>query len=495
MSDRDYNKLEARFKELSENTKFDYQADDWTAVQKMLDEDKKDRTGLWFILPGFLVMSGVVAWFFLSDFNTKDGTGMNQYHTIEANESNFLSVGNTTTDRSGNQIDVRESQSELNEDTNQTPPAKTVKAETASSSVSGEQKDIVPLSESKTQYSVAATRQNDSSNTQNDQEVRRYDSSNSGEVINAVRLHTNNPLPSDQSSIVGPETEDQVADRSDDQFSDRDRVIQNNSQEIIEEPLDLVSAYDVSSSRDEAKSLPLTQNAISDLAVIMIAPLNLDKINYDGVKPFEHSADDDDADDLEKSPKFLLNLNVGIEIAQTPMGGLSDVDYSFGARLGYIANSKLVINAGLNYIRECYLAEGDDYRPPVGFWAASEGVPPEEILALCDMIDVSIGASYHFSDVQSNGIVAHVNLLSNFMLREEYDYRFAESSDDFTGLFLGDSNTLLSQIELSTAYKLRTKGGFFIDAGPYLKVPLNGVGHGDVKLTSVGFRIGISLVR
>ena len=111
------------------------------------------------------------------------------------------------------------------------------------------------------------------------------------------------------------------------------------------------------------------------------------------------------------------------------------------------------------------------------------------------MIDVSLGASYHFSDVQSNGLSAHVNLLSNFMLREEYDYRFAESSDDFTGLFTGESQTLMSQIELSTSYKLRTGGGYFIDAGPYLKLPLNGVGHGNVRLTSIGIRVGVSLVK
>ena len=91
--------------------------------------------------------------------------------------------------------------------------------------------------------------------------------------------------------------------------------------------------------------------------------------------------------------------------------------------------------------------------------------------------------------------MARVNLLSNFMLREEYDYQFDESSDDFTGVFSGENHNFASQIELSTAYKLRTGGGYFIDAGPYLKLPLSGVGHGNVRLTSVGIRIGVSLVK
>ena len=66
MSDRDYNKLVARFKEVSDNPEFEYQQEDWRAVEKMLDDERKDRPILW-ILPGLVVMSAVILWFFISD--------------------------------------------------------------------------------------------------------------------------------------------------------------------------------------------------------------------------------------------------------------------------------------------------------------------------------------------------------------------------------------------------------------------------------------------
>ena len=132
-----------------------------------------------------------------------------------------------------------------------------------------------------------------------------------------------------------------------------------------------------------------------------------------------------------------MNLNAGIETSQTPLGELSDTDYNLGIRAGYVASSKLVISAGVNYINECYTADGQDYTAPVGFWKATDGRPPDAISAVCDMLDISLGASYHFTNVNSNGLVVHANLNSNFMIREEYNFKFTESQDDWIGIFEG----------------------------------------------------------
>lgn len=196
-----------------------------------------------------------------------------------------------------------------------------------------------------------------------------------------------------------------------------------------------------------------------------------------------------------KRPRFYVNLNAGIETSQTPLGELSDTDYNLGIRAGYVASSKLVISAGVNYINECYTADGQDYTAPVGFWKATDGRPPDAISAVCDMLDISLGASYHFTNVNSNGLVVHANLNSNFMIREEYNFKFTESQDDWIGIFEGENSTFLSNIELGATYKINTGHGVFLDAGPYLKIPTGGIGHGDVRLSSFGFRLGISLIK
>ena len=79
-----------------------------------------------------------------------------------------------------------------------------------------------------------------------------------------------------------------------------------------------------------------------------------------------------------KTPKLFLNANAGVELAQTPRGNLGDTDYNFGLKIGYVTNSKIAFTVGVNYISECYSALGEDYSPPAGFWSSTNGVAPDE---------------------------------------------------------------------------------------------------------------------
>ena len=199
--------------------------------------------------------------------------------------------------------------------------------------------------------------------------------------------------------------------------------------------------------------------------------------------------------DNNPRPRFFYNINAGIETAQTPNGNRSELDFNLGLRLGTVVSSRVVITAGLNYINESYAADGSDYSPPANFWSATDGRPPESISAVCNMLDFSVGASYHFRDIYRNGLVAHINLSSNHMLREEYKYNFTNSAEDWYSLFEGENQTLLSNIELGTSYKFNIGKQLYVDAGPYLKIPVQGIGHGNVKLNTIGIRLGISIIK
>ena len=60
MSERDYDKLIGRFKELSDNPKLDYHPEDWTAVEQMLDNRGPKRPLLWLWLSGFLLILSLI---------------------------------------------------------------------------------------------------------------------------------------------------------------------------------------------------------------------------------------------------------------------------------------------------------------------------------------------------------------------------------------------------------------------------------------------------
>lgn len=191
-------------------------------------------------------------------------------------------------------------------------------------------------------------------------------------------------------------------------------------------------------------------------------------------------------------PRFVLGIHAGAEVSQTPTGDLSDTDFSIGAKFGIVASKNLALNLGVSYVRECYTTPTSDYTVPQGFW---QGNVPNDIQALCDMLDVTLGASYHFNEITSKGLVAHVNFSSNSMINESYEYRFTNNDDNRTDDFSFANATLLSNIELSTTYNVMLSDKYGLDLGPYIKIPINGVGFGEVKLRSFGFRVGLNVFK
>ena len=190
--------------------------------------------------------------------------------------------------------------------------------------------------------------------------------------------------------------------------------------------------------------------------------------------------------------RFVFGIQGGVEVSQTPLGNLSDTDFSIGAKFGIVASDNFVLNVGVSYIRECYVAPTSDYTVPLGFW---QGNVPDDIQAVCDMLDFSIGASYYFNDILNNGLVGHVNFSSNSMLKETYEYQFADSGTNWEEEFSFANSTLLSNIELGSTYNFMIGNKYSMDLGPYIKIPINGIGNGDVKLRSFGFRMGINAFR
>ncbi len=483
MSQLEYKKLEDKFIELSDDPRLEYQEADWMAVEQMLNKDDKDRSPILFLLWGLLgtiVTAGL--FYFAGSFS--DDSPLASASTPEiSNErmarDNINSVG---TDIETSLISTN--QQKLNNENLQNDP--TIQADL------NPNQDQQELNNNLYNESRHARPEHINSSVIVQDAIPRYD--NVRRSINQSEdfIQSPEPLLSVDQTSNNLNTEHLNRIQIDAIESNND-ILHNSDQALDSQQAAHVAEHKTSSLNNTTGELDHTQRIdnVSNITALLIAPLDLATRSLSKELTLENKSEVLD----EKKPKFLFNVNAGVEIAQSPLGGLSDTDYSFGFNFGYAASSKLVVNAGVNYIRECYLAEGGDYSPPVGFWSATEGVAPEEILALCDMIDVSLGASYHFTGVQNNGLMARVSLLSNFMLREEYDYRFAQNSDDFTGVFRGDSETFLSQVELATSYKWRTGAGYFLDAGPYLKLPLNGVGHGNVRLTSIGLRVGISLVK
>ena len=189
---------------------------------------------------------------------------------------------------------------------------------------------------------------------------------------------------------------------------------------------------------------------------------------------------------------FLMGITLGAESSWTPQGEFSSIDMNVGLKGTYYLGNKTGISIGASYINDIFDAPGTDYTAKQDFWKAS-GAPgsPMMMHAESSMIELSTGITYAFNDIKNNGISVGAHVISNFMLKESYQYLYPNENHNFNSSWTMANSTWLNSLDLSASYRIRLSDSWLLESGPYFKVPIEGIGHGDIKLTSFGIRFSL----
>lgn len=160
-----------------------------------------------------------------------------------------------------------------------------------------------------------------------------------------------------------------------------------------------------------------------------------------------------------------------------------------GFTVEYFLFNKLSIATGAILTRKIYnTTRITEYTIPRGFW--TEGVTPNKILADCKVVDIPVNLKYRLVQGKRTAIFVSAGLSSYLMLNEAYDYKY--DSESFTGSQVeeleisNENNYFFGVYNLSAGVTYRLKSNISLEAEPYLKNSIDGVGWGQVRLKSTG---------
>lgn len=196
-------------------------------------------------------------------------------------------------------------------------------------------------------------------------------------------------------------------------------------------------------------------------------------------------------------PRTGSRLAVGIVVSPdlSTVGGVSNF-YDPGLKGGLMAEYSLSKNisliSGLAISNVKYKADGREYNPPQGW---NYGVMPDQTMAVCLVLDIPVSLKANLFNFDRSRIFATAGLSSYIMLNEDYQFRYNESNQaglenswsESTGTRHWFSNAGFSvgiEYDLSPTWSIR--------AEPHLKVPLKGVGWGNVDLYSMGSFVSLN---
>jgi len=196
---------------------------------------------------------------------------------------------------------------------------------------------------------------------------------------------------------------------------------------------------------------------------------------------------------VKRSLPVSLAISAGPEFnsASSVVGG--DPGFNAGLTLGFGISKKLDLQAGVRYsIKKYSGAGGIRYNFPNtnATWLKNNLT---DLDATCNVLEVPLTASYRVADNARRTINVNAGISSYLMLKEDYLFKYNNQYGGETQRVLRKANAnqhLLSVVDLSATYFIKLKNNNLkIGLEPFVKIPLSGVGEGNINLKSSGIAL------
>jgi hypothetical protein len=181
-----------------------------------------------------------------------------------------------------------------------------------------------------------------------------------------------------------------------------------------------------------------------------------------------------------------FNLGPDFNSTNNLIGGKGN--FAVGLSVGFGLFKRLSLETGLNYGSKNYTANNYDYT----FGNPNVASKIAMIEAACKVLEIPLNASYQVFDLKKSSINLNLGLSSYLMLKEDYNFIYTAASG-YNNRLVEKKNAnqhYLSVIDLSATYNIRLKNKkFAFGIEPYLKIPMSGIGEGNVPLKSSGISL------
>lgn len=191
--------------------------------------------------------------------------------------------------------------------------------------------------------------------------------------------------------------------------------------------------------------------------------------------------------------KWSVVLSAGPDLSFAS-GNAGRVETVKGIGIGYQINDRISLRTGFYTARKIYTAEAKDYK----FSGTMGNYYPnlKSVDGDCIVYEIPLLLNYNFVKGARSSWFVSGGVSTLLMHQEEYNYYYKPWS---TGSYVHKKWTVsdknkhyFSLVALSAGYTRKLNDRLFIQAEPYMRLPLSGVGEGKIDLKSAGvlFSIG-----
>lgn len=209
-------------------------------------------------------------------------------------------------------------------------------------------------------------------------------------------------------------------------------------------------------------------------------------------KPDEKKSTKEEKKKKDHSKHFYAGLIGGPDFSAIKLQSLKKVGLNYGFLIGYKLTKKLSVEAGLLQDKKYYSTNGK-YFSTKNIW-----LPPTETIdhvdGICKMLELPVNITYTFRERKRSSLFGSVGFSSYFMQKETYTYELNYGGyrypKDYS--YKNRSTSLFAMVNISAGYtyKMGKIGDLRIE--PFIKLPVNKIGTGELPIQSGGIFIGFT---
>ena len=186
---------------------------------------------------------------------------------------------------------------------------------------------------------------------------------------------------------------------------------------------------------------------------------------------------------------FGLTLSVGADLSYVSVKNPGKINLLYGGGISYTIAKRFTIRTGFYATHKKYSATPDQYNGPT--YPNLYNIESD-----CNVYEIPLNLSYNFWQRKKHNWFGSVGISSFLMKKEVYNYEYKTTAGQYYNYkrTVNDENKhYFSILDLSAGYQYNINDRFSIMAEPYLKLPLNGIGAGKIKLNSAGVLLSLTV--
>ena len=188
---------------------------------------------------------------------------------------------------------------------------------------------------------------------------------------------------------------------------------------------------------------------------------------------------------------FSIAFVAGVDKSTVKFKYGNDAGINLGMLVGYHFNDRWSLHSGGIYTQKNYKLAGEDFTAPKGTPMSYYKI--ETLEGYCRMWEVPLVARYTLNPSAKNSTFISTGLSSYFMTKENYSYLYYYNNQPVTrsSSYNSSDTHVLSIWDLSVGFNKPFSKSWGMQVEPYARIPLGGVGLGNIRLSSFGINFSV----